>query len=396
MSDAAGSPKKRSKNVIYDEDAQRKFEQHKAELSGLQDADLENWGRRQMGTWLHERGYPRSGSRADLVAQLKSVRDGVPVPLRRKYRTAGGRGVAGMGSAVGVRRPEHMTVSELKTALRKEGRSVSGDRSALVNRLRADPTEAKPARRMGTSRKRHGSAASGGVPENMTIGELKEALREKGRSATGNRDDLIERLKADASDAKPARKQGTHKRSRVAGSAVEPEEMTVVELKAALRKEGRAVAGSREALIKRLKADPETAKRGRPRKNNKRGRSAQAAAASAAATSSTAAAVASAEADAKSNASSEKTSARLHTLMKKTMEFNKLNVIGKRAVLIIMDESSTGEAAAPAEEKKRGRRADPAPQGQEDKKQKISVVGPSKAAAAGLIKGSFDFIDVTK
>ena len=105
--------------------------------------------------------------------------------------------------------------------------------------------------------------------DNMTISDLKAALKEQGLPVSGKKTELIERLKEDSKDESKAEtidsieeekadketseEETESKETKTMG--VDYDSMTVPNLKAALKEQGLPVSGKKTELIERLKGD---------------------------------------------------------------------------------------------------------------------------------------------
>ena len=142
-----------------------------------------------------------------------------------------------------------LTVVELKNELRKHGKVVYGRKAELIERL--EGIKNKEGIKEGNQK----LPKEGMVDYNKwTVVELKGELRKQGKLVSGRKAELIERLEGTATPPK-GKGKGKGKGGGKGGKGKEKnkwEQMTVVQLKAELRKQGKSANGRKAELIARL------------------------------------------------------------------------------------------------------------------------------------------------
>jgi hypothetical protein len=145
-----------------------------------------------------------------------------------------------------------MTVRELKTALESRGLSVGGLKADLLERLRASLAQERKAPSID--------------PDTMTVRELKAALESRRLPVGGLKADLLERLRASLAqedrddnngegvEEEEAPKERKAPSTKKKTPSINPDAMTVRELKAALASRRLSVQGRKADLLERLRA----------------------------------------------------------------------------------------------------------------------------------------------
>ena len=139
-----------------------------------------------------------------------------------------------------------MTVVQLKAELKKQGKPVSGKKADLIKRLQSDN---EPSQQPSPPQKSKTDYSK------MTVVQLKAELKKQGKPVSGKKADLIKRLQRDTPSSKSPEKKESPKKEQGKTSKSDRtayQKMTVVQLRAELKKQGKPVSGKKADLIKRL------------------------------------------------------------------------------------------------------------------------------------------------
>jgi len=149
------------------------------------------------------------------------------------------------------------TVAELRQALRSAGMNMSGSKAQLVERLHS--IDGKEEASLIDSEANNGESETSGDFRRRTVGQLREALRERGLQTNGTRSDLLARLEQNTAAIKrnvvpdESDVSGTD-RSAHADEFVDLEGKKASELRGQLASLGQPTTGKKAELVARLKA----------------------------------------------------------------------------------------------------------------------------------------------
>lgn len=139
---------------------------------------------------------------------------------------------------------EKMTVKQLKEILSKQGKPLYGTKAVLIQRIRENKKENKQASPIKPNQDYN----------TLTIAQLKTELKKRGLPVSGKKADLVERLRngKPKTPAKRGRKPKVTANTHTPKTKKDFQQLTVVQLKALLKAKGKTTSGNKAQLVDRL------------------------------------------------------------------------------------------------------------------------------------------------